>query len=133
MAAAPFLQAIFSELGNRVGITVGGTLEDAVSRLRRLRGDRQEDHESTADQKIEFVECAGWIVMIEPDVPVEALGHLYGIRGATVHDFREKLVENYVIAWRDDAWRFVPVTEVTVEGYQWNGETSQWEVSGLRN
>ncbi|GGV72414.1 hypothetical protein GCM10010277_85340 [Streptomyces longisporoflavus] len=84
MAAAPFLQAIFSELGNRVGVTVGVTLEDTLSRLRRMRGGGQEDHESTAEQKIEFVECAGWIVMIEPGVPVEALAGLHQIRGATI-------------------------------------------------
>ncbi|GGV72412.1 hypothetical protein GCM10010277_85330 [Streptomyces longisporoflavus] len=43
------------------------------------------------------------------------------------NDFRDKLVENYVIAWRDNDWRFVAVATVSIDGFQWNSESGQWE------
>ncbi|MFH0173289.1 hypothetical protein [Streptomyces cacaoi] len=122
MAAAPFLQAVVTEFGNRVAVTVGETLTAAINRIKRSR------HEQEAPE-VQFIESSGWIVMIEPGTSIDALDRLMhpGLRGATTHDYRDKLVQNYVIAWRDDDWRFLPVTNVSIEGFHWNAETRQWE------
>ncbi len=131
MAAAPFLQALAaqmaSNLANRISVSAEETASELYRRIVRARLGRADSGEP-APPNVEFVHLAGWTVMIEPGVPLEAVRSLDGLRASTIHDDRDGWTQNYVIAWRDDQWRFLPVADITLQGHRWNRETGQWEL-----
>ncbi|MFD7068492.1 hypothetical protein ACFV97_14855 [Streptomyces sp. NPDC059913] len=129
MAAAPFLQALVTNLGTKAGVAIGETTDQLVKRLlhrfRSERHPREGDPPSPPLPPVELVNAMGWTVVIEQDLPEEAIRKLHNIRGATVHDLR--MDPPPILLWRENRWRIYYASVDTIAELGWNDESRTFE------